>query len=79
MPAATNPEILMDMAGAELLALEREELELSARRRRLHELIDGGQANDIVLAQERRLSAERRAVHERIDLLRGQLNRCWGA
>jgi hypothetical protein len=72
MEAATT-EIGELVLAAELIALEREERELSALRRRLHERIDLGFPNELLLAQERRVSAERRALQERIDVLRAQL------
>jgi hypothetical protein len=69
---------------AVLLRLERQELELSARRTRLHTRIDflrGSGAYDAgtlhqleqLEAEERSVSRERRVVHDRIDLLRAEL------
>jgi hypothetical protein len=58
---------------AELATLQRDEEHLSALRRRLHEQIDRGFPNDIVLAREKKVSAERRELHRRIDALRAVL------
>lgn len=43
---------------------------LSGIRRRLHEAIDGGTADESVRIRERRVSSERRALHQHIDELR---------
>jgi hypothetical protein len=59
---------------AELEQLEAEEREISMIRRKMHERIDRGFPNDLLIAQERKLSRERRALHLRIDLLRVELN-----
>jgi hypothetical protein len=40
----------------------------------MHERIDRGFPNDLLIAQERKLSRERRELHLRIDLLRVELN-----
>ena len=58
---------------AEIGRLEREEASLSKLRRRLHEQIDRGIANDTLLQRERDVSDERRTIHRRIDELRAQL------
>jgi len=58
---------------AELATLQRDEVHLSALRRRLHEQIDCGFPNDIVLAREKKVSADRRELHRRIDALRAVL------
>lgn len=58
---------------AELGRLDRDERDLSALRRKLHERIDGGFRNDVTLARERQVSDERRVLHRRIDALRAQL------
>lgn len=57
----------------ELSTLQRDEVHLSALRRRLHEQIDRGFPNDIVVAREKQVSAERRELHRRIDALRAGL------
>ena len=62
-----------EMIAAELLALEREERELSEFRRRLHDQIDNGFPNEFTVARERAVSARRREVHARIDALRSAL------
>lgn len=59
----------------ELAALEEEEQELSAQRRRLFERIDRAAdtaAVEHLRKQERELSDRRRALHARIDALREQ-------
>jgi len=66
---STNGEALL----AELAVLQRDEVHISALRRRLHEQIDRGFPNDIVVARERNVSAERRRLHQRIDALRSRL------
>jgi hypothetical protein len=69
--AEARPEprwLLLELAG-----LEEEERELSATRRRLHDQIDRGFANPLLLARERQISAERRELHRRIDVLIAQL------
>lgn len=58
---------------SELSTLQRDEVHLSALRRRLHEQIDRGFPNDIVLAREKQVSADRRELHRRIDALRAVL------
>jgi hypothetical protein len=58
---------------AELATLQRDEVHLSALRRRLHEQIDRGFPNDIVLRREKKVSADRRELHRRIDALRASL------
>jgi hypothetical protein len=63
------------LVQAELQALEREERELSALRRRLHDQIDAGFANDLTRGQERSASRDRRTLHSQIDALRDQLRR----
>jgi hypothetical protein len=58
-------------AGAsELWRLSVRERGLSGIRRRLHEQIDGGVADDWIRQRERRISSERRALHDQIDELR---------
>jgi hypothetical protein len=58
---------------AELERLLREEKDLSAARRRLHDLIDVGFANEVTLARERQISDERLALHRRIAELQLEL------
>jgi hypothetical protein len=57
----------------ELDALEAEEAEVSAERRRLHQQIDHGFATETTCVRERELSARRRELHQRIDALRERL------
>jgi hypothetical protein len=63
--ASTDPE--------ELAALEAEEVQVSAERRRLQQTIDNGFGTELTRARERDLSRRRRALHHRIDVLRGQM------
>jgi hypothetical protein len=58
---------------AELEWLIREEAQLSATRRHLHDVLDVGFANAMTLARERQISAERQRIHRRIDALRRDL------
>ncbi len=58
---------------AELEALERREEHLSIERRRLHDQLDKGFANEVAIERERKISEERLAIHHRIDELRALL------
>jgi hypothetical protein len=58
--------------AAELIALERDEREISALRRRLHERL-ASFPNEVTEARERELSLHRRDLHARIDRLRDEL------
>jgi hypothetical protein len=58
---------------AELERLEREEAQLSAMRRRLHNQIDLGFPNESTFEREREVSDKRLELHGRIDALRDQL------
>jgi len=58
---------------AELEALVREEERLSQERRRLHDQLDKGFANEAAVEREKKVSAERLEIHERIDQLRALL------
>jgi regulator of replication initiation timing len=58
---------------AELERLIREERELSAVRRRLHERIDIGFPNEVTAARERQISDQRLALHREIDAMRAEL------
>jgi hypothetical protein len=74
-PVAIQERIIdLDSLRVELAALVREERELSEVRRKLHERIDAGFANEVTIARERQVSDERLALHRRIDTLRGQLD-----
>jgi len=70
-PAASEARPLPDHVDlrAELEQLKRQEAQISAVRRRLHNQLDLGFPNDLTRAREREVSAERRALHERIDVL----------
>lgn len=63
----------LGMLAAELERLVHEERQISAVRRRLHEQIDNGFPNDVIVRREREISAHRRALHLRIDSLRHRL------
>ena len=63
----------LGMLAAELERLVHEERQISAVRRRLHEQIDNGFPNDVIVRREREISARRRALHGRIDSLRHRL------
>jgi hypothetical protein len=58
---------------AELERLDRQEKELSAVRRRLHDQMDKGFANEVTSARERQISDERLELHRRIAALRAEL------
>lgn len=60
----------LEAIAVELVQLVQEERRLSAIRRRLHEQIDNGYPNDVMLRREREVSDTRRALHRRIDTLR---------
>ena len=57
----------------ELAALEAEETEVSAERRRLQQQIDSGFATEMSRTREREISLRRRELHLQIDALRGRL------
>jgi hypothetical protein len=63
----------LDALAEELAALEAEQAQVSAVRRRLHDQIDYGFATDTTRAREREVSDRRRQLHRRIDELREQL------
>jgi len=58
--------------AAELIALEREEREVSELRRKLHERL-ASFPNPLTVERERELSARRHELHGRIDHLRVEL------
>lgn len=58
----------------ELAALEAEEAQVSAERRRLHEQIDRFSGSESSRAREREISDRRRELHRRIDALRELLD-----
>ena len=62
-----------DATFSEYLELTRREREISERRRKLHQAIDAGNPNELMLELERSVSAERRALHREIDARRAQL------
>jgi len=66
---------LMDLedARAELDALEVEERQVSAERRRLHQQIDNGFATEATRLREREVSDHRRELHRHIDALRERI------
>ena len=59
--------------AAELIALEREEGEVSALRRKVHERL-ASFPNPLTVERERDLSKRRRELHHRIDHLRVELH-----
>lgn len=63
----------LDHLREELAALEAEEAQVSAERRRLHQQIDHGFASETTRERERELSARRRELHKLIDELREPL------
>lgn len=65
--AKINPALVSVLR--ELLALERQEREISQLRLKLHERL-ASFANPLSQARERELSIERRKLHDRIDQLR---------
>jgi hypothetical protein len=68
MADAARTELVTELAGL----LSKEE-ELSVKRRKLHERIDRGFPNEILLEEERRVSQERRELHGKIDRLRARI------
>lgn len=62
----------MSLMVQELLTLEREEREVSALRRKLHERLDSF-PNEVTQRREREVSKHRRELHGRIDALRAEL------
>jgi hypothetical protein len=57
---------------AELDQLERQEREISALRRQLHDRL-ASSSDSLIEAREREVSAERQELHRRVDGLRGEL------
>jgi hypothetical protein len=57
----------------ELAALEAEEAQVSAERRRLQQQIDSGFAMEMSRVREREVSLRRRELHLQIDALRTRL------
>ena len=58
--------------AVELIRLERDERQVSALRRKMHERL-ASFPNELSEARERELSLHRRHLHARIDLLRAEL------
>jgi len=63
-----------DELESSLEALEAEEVELSNRRRKIHDRL-ASFPNEVTQQQEHDLSARRRALHVRIDALRAERSR----
>jgi len=59
---------------AQIEALEAEEREVSARRRKLHDRL-ASFPNDVTVQQEREVSARRRELHVQIDELKAERSR----
>jgi len=66
-------EAALDALREELAALEAEERQVSAERRRLHDQIDRGFGQEATRVREREVSDLRRELHRRIDTLRERL------
>lgn len=60
-------------ARAEIGALEVEERQVSAERRRLHQQIDNGFGTEATRLRERAVSDHRRELHQQIEALRERL------
>lgn len=60
-------------SAEKLAALEAEEAQVSAERRRLQQLIDSGFATELSRSREREVSLLRRELHLQIDAVRIQL------
>jgi hypothetical protein len=70
MALSQRPDV--ETMVAELQRLEREEREISAVRRKLHDRIDSF-PSDMLRQRERQVSEERRELHRKIDVLRAEL------
>jgi hypothetical protein len=66
-------ELSIDSLRADLAALEAEETQLSAVRKRLQHQIDFGFGNETTRAREREVSDQRHELHRKIDSLRAVL------
>ena len=63
-----------EQLDAEIEALEEEEREVSARRRKLHDRL-ASFPNEVTLQQEAEISKHRRELHARIDALKAERSR----
>jgi hypothetical protein len=63
-----------EQLDARIEALETEERDVSARRRKLHDRL-ASFPNEVTLQQEREISARRRELHAEIDALRAERSR----
>jgi hypothetical protein len=63
-----------DTFDAQIEALEAEEHEVSAMRRKLHDRL-ASFPNDVTLQQEREISKRRRELHAQIDALKAERSR----
>ena len=63
-----------EQLDARIEALEDEERDVSARRRKLHDRL-ASFPNEVTLQQEREISARRRELHAEIDALRAERSR----
>ena len=59
---------------ARIEALEAEERDVSARRRKIHDRLSSF-PNEVMMQQEREISAHRRELHAEIDALRAERSR----
>lgn len=76
MPVAETGLMIDSSLGSsaeKLAALEAEEAQVSAERRRLQQLIDSGFATELSRSREREVSLLRRELHLQIDAVRIQL------
>ena len=63
-----------EQLDARIEALESEERDVSARRRKLHDRL-ASFPNEVTLQQEREMSTRRRELHAEIDALRAERSR----
>jgi chromosome segregation ATPase len=63
-----------EQLDARIEALEAEERDVSARRRKLHDRL-ASFPNEVTLQQEREISGRRRELHAEIDALRAERSR----
>lgn len=63
-----------EQLDAQIEALELEEREVSARRRKLHDRL-ASFPNDVTLQQEQAISKQRRELHIQIDALKAERSR----
>ena len=69
-----EPDDGREQLDAQIEALEVEEREVSARRRKLHDRL-ASFPNEVTLQQEREISQHRRELHVQIDELKAERSR----